>query len=542
MHTFIRRWFHSIGRTAAVAVLLIAIVCLALVGIEIWRSLDARHGKVMEAQSATTNLAKSVAEMTEGAFAQANIVLSGLVERLETDGPQADFERLERLLRSEKRSVAQLQRLTILDAEGHVIGTDAIGLDRRATRADREYFKYHLMHDDRAPHLGPPVRAMSNDEWVVTVSRRFNDRQGRFAGVAIASVYLDFFKTYFEQFDLGSRGTIVLVNGDGLVINRRPFREAVIGTDVSQNSLFREHIAFADQGTAWITSRFDGVERLTAFHKAKTFPVYAIVALAKDEIFAPWVRDAMVHGGAVLAFLLVIAWVGVWLVHQSATRHRDQALLRQSRVELVAVNARLAELASIDGLTGIANRREFDRALVEELTRAARQGTWLALLIIDIDHFKGYNDAHGHVEGDACLRAIAGLVRASAKRPGDVAARYGGEEFVVLLPGTDAAGARHVAESLRASVNGAALPDPGNVRGFVTASIGVAAVRPDRKGFTAQPLVEQADRALYAAKHAGRDRVSVIGVVDGVHAIRTPMPAIERVLPAITEARTTSVV
>ena len=129
-----------------------------------------------------------------------------------------------------------------------------------------------------------------------------------------------------------------------------------------------------------------------------------------------------------------------------------------------------------------------------------------------------------------------GTVRASAKRPGDLAARYGGEEFVVLLPGTDAAGARHVADNLRASVNGAALRNSGSPLGFVTASIGVAAVRPDKTGFTAQPLVEQADRALYAAKDAGRDRVCL------ADAAPVSTPATRRVLAAIEEARTASVV
>ena len=534
MPALLRGWFHSVGRTATVAFLLIAVVCVALVLIEGWRIVDARHAQDSEARTAATNLAKSVAEKTEGTFEQAAIVLSGLVERLETDGPtQGNLERIERLLRSEKRTIPHLQRLTVLDAGGHVIATDASDLDRRPTRADRDYFTYHRSHDDRAPHLGPPVQARSNDEWVVTVSRRFNDRQGQFAGVAIASVSLGFFSTYFDQFDIGSRGTITLVSRDGRIVNRRPYKEEIIGSDVSQSPLIRDHLAYDDEGAVWLTSRLDGVDRLTAFHKAGSFPVYAVVALAKDEILAPWIEDSLVHGGATLAFLLVIGTVGVWLVRQSVTRHRDQHLLRQSRAALVDANARLAGLASEDALTGIANRREFDRALAEEHARAVRRGASLALLMIDVDQFKDYNDRYGHVEGDACLRKVAELVRAGAKRPGDLAARYGGEEFVVLLPATDAAGAKSVADQLLIAIHRAALPHARGAGRFVTASIGVAAIQPGERGITARSLVERADRALYAAKDAGRDRVSVAGGIDAMTrastaVVRPPASALEQ--------------
>ena len=525
MPTLLRGWFHSVDRTASVAVLLIAVVCVTLVLIEGWRIVDARCAQDSEARAAATNLAKSVAEKTEGTFEQAGIVLSGLIERLETDGTSpGSVERIERLLRGAKRTIPHLQGLTVLDARGDVIATDARGPERRVPRTDRTYVEYHRSHDDRAPHLGPPVRATSDDQWVVTVSRRFNDREGRFAGIAIASVYLGFFSSYFDRFDIGARGTITLVSSDGRVVIRRPYTDAIIGTDVSQSPLIRDHLAYDDQGTTWITSRFDGVDRLTAFHKAGSFPIYAIVALAKDEILAPWIQDSLVHSGATLAFLLVIGTVGVWLVRQSVTRHRDQALLRQSRAALVEANARLAELAREDGLTGIANRREFDRVFDEEHTRAIRQGAWLALLLIDVDHFKNYNDCYGHVEGDACLRRIAALVRASAKRHGDLAARYGGEEFVLLLPATDAAGAEAVAHQLRGTMHSAALPHARSPRAIVTVSIGVAAIQPGGPGITARSLVERADRALYAAKDAGRDRVTVAADVDVVDHASTAVP------------------
>jgi diguanylate cyclase (GGDEF)-like protein len=173
--------------------------------------------------------------------------------------------------------------------------------------------------------------------------------------------------------------------------------------------------------------------------------------------------------------------------------------------EVVALNRRLAQLAVIDGLTGMANRRRFDQALAEEWRRCARQRRPLSLLLADVDFFKRYNDALGHPAGDACLKAVAGAIARSVQRPGDLAARYGGEEFVVLAPGGDAAGAAELASRVRARIHDLALVHPAGAREIVTVSIGIATAEPWRDG-TAAATLAAADQALYAAKQAGRDR------------------------------------
>jgi diguanylate cyclase (GGDEF)-like protein len=165
----------------------------------------------------------------------------------------------------------------------------------------------------------------------------------------------------------------------------------------------------------------------------------------------------------------------------------------------------------VDGLTGIANRRYFDVALDRELRRAQRLGGKLSLLLTDIDSFKAYNDHFGHQAGDTCLSAVAQALASRLKRPADVAARYGGEEFAAILPDTDAAQARQLAETIREYVASLKLPHaPGAVRPYVTLSIGVASIDKGRLD-DAKALIEAADKALYAAKRGGRDRV----VVDG---------------------------
>jgi diguanylate cyclase (GGDEF)-like protein len=168
----------------------------------------------------------------------------------------------------------------------------------------------------------------------------------------------------------------------------------------------------------------------------------------------------------------------------------------------------------VDALTGIANRRYFDVALDRELRRAQRSGGELSLLLLDIDSFKAYNDHFGHQQGDSCLATVAKTLATSLKRPADVAARYGGEEFAAILPDTSAAQARIVANTIREQVAALNLMHaPGAVRPYVTVSVGAASFGKDRLNEPAA-LIEAADKALYAAKRGGRDRVVVDGDAD----------------------------
>lgn len=188
---------------------------------------------------------------------------------------------------------------------------------------------------------------------------------------------------------------------------------------------------------------------------------------------------------------------------------RDAAFraLDESRAELLALNAKLERLTNVDGLTGLSNRRYLDERAGHEWSRAARHQTTMSALMIDVDHFKLFNDTRGHLAGDDVLKLVATTVRESATRPGDLAARFGGEEFIVLLPTTTVAGARHVGERIRARIEALHIahgaPGAGS---HVTVSVGCAATVPVHEE-SALVLIESADRALYEAKSAGRNRV-----------------------------------
>ena len=171
--------------------------------------------------------------------------------------------------------------------------------------------------------------------------------------------------------------------------------------------------------------------------------------------------------------------------------------------------ARLRDLAGLDGLTGLPNRRTFDDVLNREWRRAARTEEPISLLMIDLDHFKQFNDNLGHASGDQCLTTVAGVIAGTVRRAGDLPARYGGEEFAVVLPSTDAAGAVDVAANFRNSLETKAIRHPGNSAGpLVTASIGTATVIPGARN-RVEEIIRHADSALYEAKDRGRDRICV---------------------------------
>ncbi|GAB2901200.1 diguanylate cyclase [Uliginosibacterium flavum] len=187
-----------------------------------------------------------------------------------------------------------------------------------------------------------------------------------------------------------------------------------------------------------------------------------------------------------------------------------EALVEERTQALAEANARLEALSYTDGLTGIANRRSFDRMLAQEWSRAQRVGAPLSLILLDVDLFKHFNDHYGHQAGDSCLQALAHALTQAVQRAGDLVARYGGEEFVVLLPNTNTHDAIDTARRIQHEISQLALPHHDTRPGTVTVSLGVASLHPSRQR-TPEELIRQADAALYRAKQSGRNCLQSAG-------------------------------
>jgi len=215
-----------------------------------------------------------------------------------------------------------------------------------------------------------------------------------------------------------------------------------------------------------------------------------------------------------------IVWVeiNVRLVRDSATgMPQEHVIVMRDITERIRLEERLASLALTDGLTGLLNRRAFDEALMREWKRTVRDGFQVSLLLLDLDHFKRFNDQYGHQAGDDCLRAVAASVR-GAVRASDSVARYGGEEITVILPSTSTAGGLEAAEKIRSAVEALRIPHEGNPegQGWITVSLGVATAFARQCGAVErmqESLIQAADNAMYKAKKEGRNRVVTASLI-----------------------------
>ncbi|AIY41921.1 hypothetical protein LT85_2763 [Collimonas arenae] len=490
------------------ATLFVALVCVSLMTVEAWRSWNARDVELQETEIATTNLARALSEHADDTIKQADTVLVGVVERLELDGNSApSLERLHKLLMQHIAELPQLNDLSIYDETGLWLVNARNGPIPVVNNSDRQYFIYHRSHLERGAYIGPPVRSRSTGNWIVTVSRRYNHADGSFAGVALATINIGYFKNFYDSFDIGHAGSIFLSLNDGTMLVRSPMLDNVIGKNLSNYPIYRDYASKNAVGTAIMRSGQDGMERLIAYRHLDRYPLFITVARSKDEVLADWRADTYLHVLGALLLTLALGLLGWRLIHQIQLRLAAEAGLLQVQESLRTLNQHLEQLALQDSLTGLANRRHFDSTLRDEFSRAMRNANSLALVMIDVDYFKQYNDIYGHLAGDECLRQISEIVKSSKNRPGDLAARYGGEELAVLLPDTDLAGAMAVAEKIRLAIYNLHMEHAFGPVGVITISAGVDAFVPVRDDNIPFELIQAADKAMYAAKAAGRNCV-----------------------------------
>jgi len=246
----------------------------------------------------------------------------------------------------------------------------------------------------------------------------------------------------------------------------------------------------------------------------------ACVVAAIGSVYTVAGHGALVHGQPstleqrilILQMFLATAVLSVDVVGLVLGDLKHSAIVEEAaRISLSDALDTLEGVARVDVTTRIANRRRFDEVLEEEWQRAVRQGTTISVLLLDVDHFKSYNDLYGHLAGDECLRLVAEVIGGALRRSGDVLARFGGEEFAIILPNTNEPGAAEIAEQVRLAVRAALVKHEAVPQGILTVSLGSAAASPQRDD-VATELLAAADRALYQAKRGGRDRVETQGV------------------------------
>ena len=273
----------------------------------------------------------------------------------------------------------------------------------------------------------------------------------------------------------------------------RSLPEHVVSPGVSLADMFHYHAYGGEYGPG------DPEQQINA----RLQPVIDRVPFALDRQLSDGTYMA-VTGSPLPSGGYVFTFTDVTERQLTALRLEEQIEERTRSLELA--NRKLAELSVTDGLTGVPNRRHFDTVMASEWARVNRNSSSLALLMLDVDWFKAYNDEYGHLAGDQCLRDIAGVLKERVRRPGDTLARYGGEEFAIILADTDADGAQTLAQSLCEAVSERGIVHECSPWGVVTVSIGVG-VQVASRYDTPHAWIRAADAALYRAKTSGRNRV-----------------------------------
>jgi diguanylate cyclase (GGDEF)-like protein len=496
----------------------------------------ARAERTAQAHAQVIELAR------RGADAQDQIIVSvrallQIVARVYARTP-FDRDQCNQYLASLVGSIPYIRALSVADTDGRItcsIEPQAIGLNV----ADRAHFQ-HALHARQFALSDYLIRRLDGPPTMFATLPAIKT-DGTVAGVVLAAINLEWIGELAATATRHPGASFLLIDGSGTLAAASANLESFVGKRFADRAMVRDMLAH-DQGTL-AGAGLDGGQHIFAYVRVPWTNARLAVGLDQAAVQADIDRDMGVgyfQLALIGALVLLLTWFGGeqlivrpirsltrtvgrfgrgdlhvrasderWVAEFKplASAFDDMAdKLARREEELRIANQHLDELASLDGLTGLANRRGFDRELQSAWQNAAASRKPLALMMIDIDHFKLYNDRYGHVAGDTCLRAVGETLSLVTLEEAVLVARYGGEEFALLLPGLDLARAAALAEEARKAIEDLMIKHAESPSGLVTISIGVEALVPE-KGLPAAELVEAADTALYAAKRSGRNAV-----------------------------------
>jgi diguanylate cyclase (GGDEF)-like protein len=532
-----RLWRHKPILSIRARLIVVALLAIAPLMIERVRGLErARAERVEFARAQVIDLAHG------GEAAQREIIHSmramlQVVARLY--GPTLpDQTECNRTLTDLANNVPWLRGLGVAGNDGRVKCSSG-GRANGFNIADRSYFQDALRSRDfvLSDYL---INRIEREPGLMAGYPLIGD-DGVARGALLASINLKWIGDLAATAAQRSGTSVVLIDGNGTLIAASADQKELIGKSFAGHALAQDMLA-NDEGTT-TTAGFDGARGIFAYVRVPWTRARLAVGLDETVVHSGIdreIRIAYTQLGLFGALVLLAAWFGgerlilrpIRTLVRTATRFGRGDLkvratdepwiaefqplaaalddmarkLAAREEELQIANEHLEELASLDGLTGLANRRGFDRELELAWRREGERRRPLALMMIDIDHFKLFNDRYGHVRGDACLRAVGEALSLVTLEETVTVARYGGEEFALLLPGLDVERASALGERARRAVEDLRIAHDETTNGFVTISIGVESIVPDPDQLGAD-LVEAADRALYAAKRRGRNAV-----------------------------------
>jgi diguanylate cyclase (GGDEF)-like protein len=452
--------------------------------------LDMRHGEEELARQTLENLASSIDADISRNIELYDLSLRAVANNMVIPEIKDVSKPIRHLILFDHTATAKyFGAIQVFDADGRLT-VDASTLDPiLENRSDEEFFQVHRDQPDIGLYISRPT--LHRGASAIALSRRISGADGRFLGVVAGSIRFAYFHDLFGRLSLGPGDIITVLRPDRTIIMRTPFDPDIIGKNLAVDRPGWNPANLQDHGSYSGAGPVDSIPRLYV-RRSGASPLYVVVGKPLDSIFRLWRIEATRIAAIMLALIAFVIGVTLFLAREIGRR-----ALAEDKLE---------ELATTDALTGLKNRRKFDAEIDAEWRRATRHNTQLALLMIDADHFKSYNDNFGHQAGDEVLVGIAICISDSVRRAGDCTARYGGEEFAVLLPGVSSADALGVAETIRQKVQQwSDGPTP------TTVSIGIASLTPSAT-LDWSVLVQAADKALYSAKANGRNQSVVASI------------------------------
>ncbi|GLC92253.1 GGDEF domain-containing protein [Cupriavidus sp. TA19] len=479
----------------------IALAC-AIAGLGAAALARMRSDALASASEASANLALTLERSISRNLHSYEFAIAGVADAIRApEVMQLPTALRQRVLFDRSLNAEDMGSLLVADASGNLVLDSHKWPPRAVNVADRDYFQAHAHDAHAGTFLSQPFQPrITTENKSIGLSRRMPAPDGSFGGIVVGTLRINYFRKLFNGVSLGSGGTLTLLRTDGTIIMRRPYEDSSIGRNISGSSSFTPLLR-GTEGSFIGVAAVDGVQRLYSYRRLPGFPLMVVVGLSVRDVLAPWYKRAWWFAGLIAVVDALLVGLAVLLSRQWRRR--------------LAMEAHLRLMVNTDGLTGLGSRRALDDAADKEWRRSRRDGLPLSLLMVDVDHFKQFNDRYGHLAGDDALAAVGDCIQRHIRRPGDYAGRYGGEEFAILLPGTPAAGAARVAEAICHAVQALELPNAASPLGAVTVSIGIAtssAREGDGPAFAdLRAFLHGGDQALYLAKRDGRNRVVVFG-------------------------------
>lgn len=296
--------------------------CATIIGLDGWRTLEARRDAIHADQNETANLAQSLSQHAHDSFHLVEIVLQVLRERAEVDGlTESHIERLRSNMLARVTSSPSTSGLFIYDANGNWIVNTKTNVPNGMNNRDRGYFEYHRTHADRNMFIGKPVLSKADGIWVMTASLRLDDAHGRFAGVVLATVPVSYLADFYKSFDMGRTGSITLAMAGGTLIARNPSDLSMTGRDLSGSQIFRKFLPKADIASYQYSSLIDGTVRLGSHRRVQDFPFVIIIGHGLQEVLAGWRLTAWLHTAISLVLAAALGLIG-WKVMLQSNRIR----------------------------------------------------------------------------------------------------------------------------------------------------------------------------------------------------------------------------